>query len=173
MKNDKSKLRGREVYKVVEVFVKDDENWAKLQKSETQFRSKEYLVKCAEIFHVPVPAVDTKDDEKVLEESDTSDVQENDDVSVPHVDTDNDEKLLVGNDVPAAQDKDADNIPIQFEELQPCDDKTKDVIQAVPEDDVHDPFEDQTNSSSDQRPRRRAAMRNERNIKEMLAMGVL
>ena len=60
LKNDKSKLRGREVYKVVEVFIKDDENWAKLQKSETQFRSKEYLVKCAEIFHVPVHAVDTK-----------------------------------------------------------------------------------------------------------------
>ena len=145
LKNDKSKLRGREVYKVVEVFVKDDENWAKLQKSETQFRSKEYLVKCAEIFHVPAPAVPIEDDEKVLE----------------------------GNAVPDVQNNDADNIPIESEGLKLGDGKTEDVIEVVQVKDAHKLFEDQANNSNDERPRRRAARKNRHNIQEMVAMGIL
>ena len=143
LKNDKSKLRGREVYKVVEVFVKDDENWAKLQKSETQFRSKEYLVKCAEIFHVPVPIVANEDDGKILEEMVASPVQDDDD----------------------------ENTSIEVEEFQSCDD-TKDVVEAIQEEEANEPFEEQTNAKNE-RPRRRAANKNRENIKEMIATGIL
>merc|ERR1712215_289726 len=76
VKSDKNKLKGREMYKVVEVFNKNDEDWAKLQKSETQFRSKEYLVKCAEILHVPVPTI-IEDEEVHSQENSSHDTQHN------------------------------------------------------------------------------------------------
>ena len=133
------------MYKVVEVFVKDNEDWAKLQKSETQFRSKEYLVKCAEILRVPVPAVDVEDDEKGLEE----------------------------NTVPGIQDTEADNIPAEFQGLQHSDDTTKDVHDAIQEEDAHESPKDRINNSDYERPRRRAAMKNRDNIKEMVATGIL
>ena len=50
LKTDKSKLRGREVYKVTDLFQKNEENWAIIQKCETKFMSKEYKVKISEIF---------------------------------------------------------------------------------------------------------------------------
>ena len=53
LKNDKSKLRGREMYKVVDIYTFNEEQWAKLQKTENQFRAKRYDVKCSEIFPVP------------------------------------------------------------------------------------------------------------------------
>ena len=53
LKADKTKLRGREMYRVVERFNKKGEQYAKIQKSESQFRSKQYEVKLAEIFLVP------------------------------------------------------------------------------------------------------------------------
>merc|ERR1711888_85050 len=87
LKNDKSKLRGRENYKVVKIFMKDGENWAKLQKSETQFRSKEYLVKWAEIFHVPVPALDTENGTEVLDENAVPSVPSTNDAPVLGMDT--------------------------------------------------------------------------------------
>ena len=173
MKNGKSKLRGRETYKVVEVFTKDDENWAKLQKSEKQFRSKEYLVKCAEIFHVPVPALDTKNDENVVEGNVDPDVQDNHDIPVPAVDTENDEKGLEETAVPIIQETDADNTPTELEGLQPHDDKTKGAFEVIQEEDAHELFEGRPNKSNDERPRRRAARKNRHNIQEMVAMGIL
>ena len=53
LKADKSKLRGREAYKVVSLFQKNDEKWATIQKCETKFMSKEYDVKFSELFKVP------------------------------------------------------------------------------------------------------------------------
>ena len=55
LKSGKTKLRGREMYKIVDIYSNDDEIWATLQKTESQFRSKQYQVKTAEIFHVPGP----------------------------------------------------------------------------------------------------------------------
>ena len=59
LNNDKSKLRGREMYKVVKIFDHNNEKWATLQKAETQFRAKQYKVKFSEIFHVPGPVSNT------------------------------------------------------------------------------------------------------------------
>ena len=53
LKDDKSKWRARHLYRVIEVYVKDGENWATIQKHETQFRVKKYQVKFAEIILVP------------------------------------------------------------------------------------------------------------------------
>ena len=57
LKADKSKLRGREAYKVVKLFLKNDEKWATIQKCETKFMSKEYDVKFSELFKVPQPRI--------------------------------------------------------------------------------------------------------------------
>ena len=50
LKSDKSKLRGREAYKIITLFKKNEEEWATIQKCETKFMSKEYEVKLSEIF---------------------------------------------------------------------------------------------------------------------------
>ena len=50
VKNDKSKYRGRERYKVVKIFEKTGEMWAIIQKINDKFMAKEYEVKLAEIF---------------------------------------------------------------------------------------------------------------------------
>ena len=52
LKDDKTKMRGREKYKIVKMFSKSDENWAILQKSNLKFMAKEYEVKITEIFPV-------------------------------------------------------------------------------------------------------------------------
>ena len=52
LKSDKSKLRGREMYKVIRLFQKNNEPWAILQKCESKFMAKEYDVKCAEIIPI-------------------------------------------------------------------------------------------------------------------------
>ena len=56
LRNDRSKVRGREMYKVTDVYIKDEEPWLKLQKSENQFRAKTYDVKESEI----IPATSFK-----------------------------------------------------------------------------------------------------------------
>ena len=52
VKNDRSKLRGREKYKVIKLFDKENEEWAIIQKNNSKFMVKEYEVKKAEIFPV-------------------------------------------------------------------------------------------------------------------------
>ena len=49
LKKDLSKYRAREMYKIVELFQKNEETWVKLQKSNSQFRAKQYEVKTSEI----------------------------------------------------------------------------------------------------------------------------
>ena len=57
IKHSKSKLKAREMFKIVNIFRKNEENWAIIQKSDISFRAKEYIVKTAEIFHFPGPSV--------------------------------------------------------------------------------------------------------------------
>ena len=52
LKNGKSKLRGREMFKILDLFNYQNEKWATLLKTETQFRAKPYKVKLSEIFLV-------------------------------------------------------------------------------------------------------------------------
>ena len=53
LKNDKSKLKARQLYKIVDIYSKNDEPWATIQKHESQFRSKKYEVKLSEIILLP------------------------------------------------------------------------------------------------------------------------
>ena len=53
IKNDKSKVKARELYKVVDVFIKDNESLAVIQKHNSQFRLKRYNVKVAELLLLP------------------------------------------------------------------------------------------------------------------------
>ena len=48
----KTKLTGREMFKIMELYEKDDEQWAKIQKHESQFKSKEYDLKLTEIIPI-------------------------------------------------------------------------------------------------------------------------
>ena len=50
LKSGKSKLRGREMFKIVNLFQKNGEHWAVLQKCEQKFMTKKYEVKWSEIF---------------------------------------------------------------------------------------------------------------------------
>ena len=84
-KNDKSKLRGREMYKIIELFIKDDEPWAKIQKTESQFRAKSYEVKTDEIFLVPGDPLNVKHEEGEVESSGN--------VGPPNVDNDKIDEL--------------------------------------------------------------------------------
>ena len=52
LRNDKSKVRGREMYKITDIYLKDQESWAKVQKCESQFRAKDYEVKLSEIIPI-------------------------------------------------------------------------------------------------------------------------
>ena len=45
------------MFKIINIFQKNEENWAIIQKSDVSFRAKEYLVETVEIFHVTGPSV--------------------------------------------------------------------------------------------------------------------
>ena len=81
IKDDKSKLRGREMYKIVDLFNENNECWATLQKSDSQFRAKDYKVKTSEIFSVPVPKLKDQDtielDEEAQDDSEVTEPNEN------------------------------------------------------------------------------------------------
>ena len=53
LKNDKSKLKAREMYKVMDIYRENQETWATIQKHNTQFRRKKYEVKTAELILIP------------------------------------------------------------------------------------------------------------------------
>ena len=53
LKNDKSKMRARELYKVIQTYVENGEPWAIIQKHNSQFRMKKYKVKTAELILLP------------------------------------------------------------------------------------------------------------------------
>ena len=57
LKSDKSKLKARQLYRIVDVYFKDKEKWVTIQKHDTQFRAKKYQVKAAEIIPLPGQAV--------------------------------------------------------------------------------------------------------------------
>ena len=87
LKSDKSKLRGREMYKIVKLFQKNDENWAIVQKCESKFMSKEYEVKFSEIFPVPHTQTDIDsdlDNVEMQKSDDAMDEDEHDTQSLHH-----------------------------------------------------------------------------------------
>ena len=53
IKNEKSKLKPRELYIVVDVYDENDETWIIVQKCSSQFRSKQYKLKPSELLLVP------------------------------------------------------------------------------------------------------------------------
>lgn len=53
IKQDRSKLKARELYKVIDTFIENGEHWATIQKHNTQFRMKKYKVKTAELMLLP------------------------------------------------------------------------------------------------------------------------
>ena len=53
LRRDKNKLRGRQMYKILNTFIRDGEPWLTLQKADTQFRAKSYDVKESEIIPIP------------------------------------------------------------------------------------------------------------------------
>ena len=61
-----TKLRGRDQYKVVELKNEDDIDWAVLQKSDSQLRSKRYELKLTEIIPVPFGSNTIKDIPKII-----------------------------------------------------------------------------------------------------------
>ena len=73
LKDDRTKGRGREKYKIVKMFSKLDDNWAILQKSNTKFMAKEYEVKISEIFPVLKKKVSTDKTELDVADQDDPD----------------------------------------------------------------------------------------------------
>ena len=53
IKHALSKIRGREEHRIIKLFRANEIDWATVKKSESQFRNKEYDVKCSEIIKVP------------------------------------------------------------------------------------------------------------------------
>ena len=53
LKHDRSKLKGRDLYRIIKLYDKEGEAWATVQKTENQLRNKEYDMKTAELlpFH--------------------------------------------------------------------------------------------------------------------------
>lgn len=62
LKNDKTKLKARQLYKVIEVFDKDNEAWITVQKHDSQFRVKKYHLKVSEVFPLPGQTVNDIED---------------------------------------------------------------------------------------------------------------
>ena len=50
MKRDISKLRGREIYKIVSLYRNNSDDMATIRKSDDKFMAKDYEIKLAEIF---------------------------------------------------------------------------------------------------------------------------
>ena len=67
LRNDKSKLRARQLYRVIDVYDKDSERWATIQKHDSQFRAKKYEVKLSEIIPLPGQAVSDSPNDSVLQ----------------------------------------------------------------------------------------------------------
>ena len=53
LRNGRSKLKARELFRVTDIFSKDNESWAIIQKHNSQFRSKKYQVKISELLLLP------------------------------------------------------------------------------------------------------------------------
>ena len=53
LREGKSKTKGRELFKVIKLYMKDDELWATVLKAESQLRAKEYEVKSSELIPIP------------------------------------------------------------------------------------------------------------------------
>ena len=67
LKQDKTKLKPRQPYKIVDIFEKNGENWAVIQKHDSQFRAKQYKAKFNEIVKLPGQISQKDDVEEHLE----------------------------------------------------------------------------------------------------------
>ena len=80
LRNGKTKVKGREMYKITDIFERDNEYWARIQKHESQFRSKEYEAKFTEIipttdqFESETHDTHTKDEERKHQDSTDNDI---------------------------------------------------------------------------------------------------
>ena len=73
VKDGKSKLKARELFRVVETFTRDDEPWAIIQKHNTQFRAKRYEVKTSELILLPGQTQEDLNEETHEQEETASD----------------------------------------------------------------------------------------------------
>ena len=73
LKTGRNKLKGRDLYKITKLYNKEGETWATIQKTEDQFRSKEYEVKTAELL-----PIQDNDQWKVFDSIETSETYESD-----------------------------------------------------------------------------------------------
>ena len=62
LKQGNSKTKGRELYRITDLFENNSETWAKIQKHESQFRCKEYEVKIAELLPLANEFIDKSSD---------------------------------------------------------------------------------------------------------------
>ena len=70
LKKDISKMRARELYRVTDTFTEDNEQWATIQKHNSQFRMKKYKVKISELMLLPGQELSI---ETTIQESDSTD----------------------------------------------------------------------------------------------------
>ena len=74
LKKDKTKLKSRKPHMITKAYMKNEEEWATIQKSDSQFRAKEYEVKQSEL--IPLPDQSTPNKQaKPVEIEDEIDLQ--------------------------------------------------------------------------------------------------
>ena len=86
LKTGRSKLKGRELFKIINLYYKNEEPWATILKSENQLRAKEYQVKTAELLVVPGQlsnSLETPKENPITETSKILNEQENTDIIEP------------------------------------------------------------------------------------------
>ena len=76
LKSGKSKLKAREMFKITRLYEEDSEQWASLQKFDSQFRAKSYEAKLAELVLVPKVETDLQLSENSEEKDDDIDSNE-------------------------------------------------------------------------------------------------
>ena len=154
LKSDKSKLRGRELYKVVRLFQKNGEKWAVILKCDQKFMSKEYEVKLSEIF-LAIPNRHHGD----LNNDFKSDDDEEDIDKEPG---------CTGSSKDTINDNDLDPINRESEKVDVIDkgpkdvgDKSENIISKEEPDEVDTPME--------RKPKRRSALKQRLKMKQLLS----
>ena len=78
IKSERSKLSARKPYRVIDLFEKNGEKYATLQKHDSQFRAKQYKLKISELLLLPNQKLEqaTDDLEKTLQPLPTNDIED-------------------------------------------------------------------------------------------------
>ena len=85
IKNDKSKLKQRSMHRVVDRYTKDNEEWATIQKHESQFRAKRYEMKLAELILIPGQATTNQEKDPIEEDMTRTKFTPENDTILPNV----------------------------------------------------------------------------------------